>query len=47
MARLFQRLADHADSAVHHIARRDDIGPGCGLVERWPTSTSTVASFRT
>ena len=30
----FQRAADCADTAIHHIGRCDNVGPGLGLVER-------------
>ena len=29
-----ERRADRADAAVHHVARRDDVGPGARLRER-------------
>jgi hypothetical protein len=27
-------LADRGDAAVHHVGRRDDVGPGARLVQR-------------
>ena len=32
--RAFQRAADRADAAVHHVARRDDVDAGLGLHQR-------------
>ena len=29
-----ERLADRADAAVHHVARRDDVGAGLGVADR-------------
>ena len=29
-----QRRADRADAAVHHVARRDDVGAGLGVADR-------------
>ena len=29
-----ERLADRADAAVHHVARRDDVDAGLGLHQR-------------
>ena len=34
VARDFQRFADRADAAVHHVARRDDVGAGFGMRQR-------------
>ena len=34
--RCFQRLADRADAAVHHVAGRDDVHAGLGLGQRLP-----------
>ena len=34
MARRFQRGADRADAAVHHVRRRDDVGAGLGVRQR-------------
>ena len=30
----FQRVADGADAAVHHVAGRDDVDAGLGLHQR-------------
>ena len=30
----FERVADGADAAVHHVARRDDVGAGLGVRQR-------------
>ena len=32
----FERLADGADAAVHHVAGRDDVGAGLGVRQRLP-----------
>src|SRR3546814_6943566 len=32
----FERFADRADAAVHHVRRRDDVGAGARLVQRLP-----------
>ena len=34
VARDFERFADRADAAVHHVARRDDVGAGFGVRQR-------------
>ena len=34
MSLLLQRIADRADSAVHHVRGRNDIGAGCGVGKR-------------
>ena len=34
MTRDFERFADRADAAVHHVARRDDVGAGLGMRQR-------------
>ena len=31
---IFERLADRADAAVHHVARRDHVGAGFGMRQR-------------
>jgi porphobilinogen synthase len=33
MPGFFQRIADQADTPIHHVRRRDDVGTGGGLVE--------------
>jgi hypothetical protein len=33
-AAFFQRRADRADAAVHHVRRRDDVDAGLGLGQR-------------
>ena len=34
VAARLERGADRADAAVHHVRRRDDVGPGLGLDQR-------------
>ena len=42
-----ERLADGADAAVHHVARRDDVGAGGGVRERGFHEQLDLSSFRT
>ena len=30
----FERAADHADAAIHHVGRRDNVGTGICLINR-------------
>ena len=43
--RVGQLLADRADAAVHHVARRDDVGAGLDVAPAVRTSSSSVASL--
>jgi hypothetical protein len=45
--RRFERGADRADAAVHHVAGRDHVGAGAACDSACCTSASTVSSFMT